>query len=77
MRKNWEWKEKIIMIWRKWLLNLKKGKKQAVHYIGGSDVLPPPLSREEEEKLINEMVEFADNEEKIKEIKTILIERSL
>ena len=50
MRKNWEWKEKIIMIWRKWLLNLKKGKKQAVHYIGGSDVLPPPLSREEEEK---------------------------
>ena len=77
MRKNWEWKEKIIMIWRKWLLNLKKGKKQAVHYIGGSDVLPPPLSREEEEKLINEMVEFADNEEKIKEIKTILIERNL
>ena len=65
------------MIWRKWLLNLKKGKKQAVHYIGGSDVLPPPLSREEEEKLINEMVEFADNEEKIKEIKTILIERNL
>lgn len=77
MKNSCRWKEKLESIWRKWLWKLRKRKGQAIHYIGGSDVLPPPLSREEEEKLINEMVEFTDNEEKMKEIKTVLIERNL
>ena len=77
MKKSWKWKEKLNGIWRNWIWQLRKRKGQAIHYIGGSDVLPPPLSREEEEKLINEMIEFADNEQRMKEIKSTLIERNL
>lgn len=40
-----------------------------VHYIGGNDVLPEPLTREEESKLLDEL----DNEQS----KNILIERNL
>ncbi len=47
-----------------------------IHYIGGSDILPPPLTREEEEELIEKLVEYKDEEE-LKEIKSILIERNL
>ncbi len=48
-----------------------------VHYIGGSEVLPPPLTRDEEEELINKLIEYADEEDKIKDVKTVLIERNL
>ena len=48
-----------------------------VHYIGGSEVLPPPLTREEEEELICKLTEYACQEDKIKEVKTVLIERNL
>ncbi len=57
----------------KYLINVDNN----VHYIGGSDVLPPPLTRDEEEELINKLTEYADQEEKIKEVKTVLIERNL
>lgn len=71
------WKEKlkasILQYYLKWI----KGQRGDVHYIGGSDVLPPPLSREEEEKLISELSEFADDEQHIKEVKQTLIERNL
>ena len=57
----------------KYLMNVDND----VHYIGGSEVLPPPLSKDEEEQLINKLVEYVDDEVKIKDIKTILIERNL
>ena len=28
----------------------------SLHYVGGNDVLPPPLSKEEEEKLLLELL---------------------
>jgi len=48
-----------------------------VHYIGGSEVLPPPLTRDEEEKLILQLTEQEGCEEETKLIKTVLIERNL
>nr|WP_044150068.1 RNA polymerase sporulation sigma factor SigE [Candidatus Epulopiscium viviparus] len=48
-----------------------------IHYIGGSEVLPAPLSKEEENELLMQMIEYPDDDEKINEIKKILIERNL
>lgn len=45
---------------------------QSVYYVGGNDVLPPPLSKDEEEKLVLELLN--DENEKTK---SILIERNL
>lgn len=50
---------------------------RAIQYIGGSEVLPPPLTREEEELLILKLSELEEYEEEVKNIKTILIERNL
>lgn len=44
-----------------------------VYYIGGNDVLPPPLSQEEERELIAKLAEDMES----KEIRRILIERNL
>ena len=62
--------------WYKFLLFLLRWKPQAIHYIGGSEVLPPPLSREDEELLIQQLSEVKNQVEE-KRIKTILIERNL
>ncbi len=62
--------------WYKFLIFLLRWKPQAIHYIGGSEVLPPPLSREDEELLIQQLSEVKNQEEE-KRIKTILIERNL
>lgn len=56
---------------------VKDGSGNAVHYIGGNEVLPAPLTREEEEALIKELAENADDAQQVKEIKQILIERNL
>lgn len=45
---------------------------KAVYYIGGSQILPPPLSNEEEEKVLREL-ETQDNEN----AKKTLVERNL
>ena len=71
------WKEKLKIVWKKWYWKFKKREGNALHYIGGSDVLPPPLCKDEEEKLMKELLEFSGQEEKLKEIKSILIERNL
>ena len=42
-----------------------------IYYIGGSQTLPPPLSNEEENELLNKLSE--DN----KEVRQILVERNL
>lgn len=47
------------------------GRPERVYYIGGSDVLPPPLSREEEAKALSELAEGSE------EAKARLIERNL
>lgn len=46
--------------------------KKEIHYIGGSDILPPPLDSEEEKKLLEKLGEVDDAE-----VKSILIERNL
>lgn len=76
-RFGWKWKEMMMMVWRKWCWKIQTMIQQPIHYIGGSEVLPPPLSRKEEEELIEQLVEYADQEEKMKEIKSVLIERNL
>lgn len=58
---------KIINILRK--LNIYK--EESVHYIGGSEALPPPLSNDEESYLLNKL------EKSDYGVKTILIERNL
>lgn len=45
----------------------------SVHYIGGADTLPPPLSADEEEKLIENLRDKCD----LQNTKTMLIEHNL
>ena len=52
--------------------NILFGKKGEIHYIGGADILPPPLEAEEEQDIICRL----NTEEEI-EAKKILIERNL
>lgn len=54
------------------LFSFLKGKDH-VHYIGGADTLPPPLSQEEEENLMNSLKESPDSQY----ARTRLIEHNL
>ena len=56
---------------RLWLVERLGIKGQSVFYIGGADVLPPPLSKEEEEQMLN-----AYNQGNM-EARDVLIERNL
>lgn len=49
-----------------------KGMARAIFYIGSSDALPPPLTRDEEDDLINKLLIGNDDD-----IRTVLIERNL
>ncbi|MBB6449379.1 RNA polymerase sporulation-specific sigma factor [Geomicrobium halophilum] len=67
------WK-KIKLIWlRRWykLLVFIGVKSDEVYYIGGSEALPPPLSKEEEAELL---AKLSDGDPKVREV---LIERNL
>ena len=46
--------------------------KKEIHYIGGADILPPPLEPEEERELLEKLGTLDDTE-----VKSILIERNL
>ena len=46
--------------------------KREIHYIGGTDILPPPLEPEEERELLEKLGALDDTE-----VKSILIERNL
>ena len=49
-----------------WLkMVLRRFRAQGLHYIGGSDTLPPPLSRERETELLNRLGEEAARQELI------------
>ena len=52
--------------------NILFGKRGEIHYIGGADILPPPLEAEEEQKMIERL-----NTAEESEAKRILIERNL
>jgi RNA polymerase sporulation-specific sigma factor len=45
---------RIKLFWYKWLIKLGL-KTDEVHYIGGSEALPPPLTKEEEEVLLKKL----------------------
>ncbi|WP_055071030.1 RNA polymerase sporulation sigma factor SigE [Clostridium massiliamazoniense] len=62
--------EKIQILINKILTKFKIFVKK-VYYVGGNDVLPPPLTKEEEEKLVTNLAEGEES------IRTILIERNL
>ena len=38
---------------------------KSIYYVGGTDVLPPPLSKEEEEKLVSELAAGDDKTKSI------------
>lgn len=70
-------KNKIGMIYSSYYLSIMKGMGQELNYIGGSDILPPPLTKEEEDRLILGLIEAVEDEQQIKQIKQTLIERNL
>ncbi|HWO98987.1 MAG TPA: RNA polymerase sporulation sigma factor SigE [Bacillus sp. (in: firmicutes)] len=45
---------RLKLLWYKWLIKLGL-KTDEVHYIGGSEALPPPLTKEEEEVLLKKL----------------------
>ena len=61
---------KLRILHIKLLKALKLFKEEEVYYIGGSEVLPPPLDKEEESYLLSKL-------KKDENVKTILIERNL
>lgn len=62
---------KKIIVFINNLLFKFKGMARAIFYIGSSDALPPPLTRDEEDDLINKLLIGNDD------IRTVLIERNL
>jgi RNA polymerase sporulation-specific sigma factor len=65
-----KWRLRLSYYWYKLLIKLGL-KSDEVHYIGGSEALPPPLSKDEEEVLLNKLP-GGD-----KAARSILIERNL
>ncbi len=61
----------VLRIRERLVLILRGNKPEEIFYIGGSDVLPPPLTPEEEKLLLEQLA--LNNED----AKTILIERNL
>lgn len=62
--------EKLILLFNK-LVSKFKLFRQKLYYVGGNDALPPPLSKDEEEELVNKLNNGDEN------IRSILIERNL
>jgi RNA polymerase sporulation-specific sigma factor len=62
--------EKLILFFNKLICKLNIFRKK-LYYVGGSDALPPPLSKDEEEELVNKL---NNGDEKIR---STLIERNL
>ncbi|MDR3594735.1 RNA polymerase sporulation sigma factor SigE [Clostridium sp.] len=62
--------EKLIVFFNKLISRFKLFRKK-LYYVGGNDALPPPLSKDEEEDLVNKLNDGDEN------IRSILIERNL
>lgn len=69
----WKWKGQLLKRLR-WMMSLRRPK--GIFYIGGSDVLPPPLSAEEEKELMKQL-SAGEDAEGLQAAKTVLIERNL
>ncbi|WP_058485129.1 RNA polymerase sporulation sigma factor SigE [Defluviitalea phaphyphila] len=67
-----EVKFKIQHFWNELLNTMGLDKRDTIYYIGGSEILPPPLNKEEENELINKLGGEDDLH-----IKSVLIERNL
>jgi len=65
-----KWKIQLMLLWYRILFALGL-KTEEIHYIGGSETLPPPLTKEEEEILLEKLPD-GDNA-----VKSMLIERNL
>lgn len=65
-----KWKIQVLLIWYKILFALGL-KTEEIYYIGGSETLPPPLTREEEEVLLGKLPNGDET------VKSMLIERNL
>ena len=48
--------EKLVLFFNKLFSKLKLFRKR-LYYVGGNDALPPPLSKDEEEDLVNQLLE--------------------
>ncbi|MCZ0755518.1 RNA polymerase sporulation sigma factor SigE [Anoxybacillus sp. J5B_2022] len=64
------WKLRIIYLWYKLLMKLGI-KTDEIYYIGGSEALPPPLTKEEEELLLQKLPSGDET------ARSMLIERNL
>ncbi|ABR33302.1 MULTISPECIES: RNA polymerase sporulation sigma factor SigE [Clostridium] len=62
--------EKLVLFFNKLLCKFKLFRKK-LYYVGGNDALPPPLSKDEEEDLVNKLNGGDEN------IRSTLIERNL
>jgi RNA polymerase sporulation-specific sigma factor len=62
--------EKLILLFNKLISKFKLFRRK-LYYVGGNDALPPPLSKDEEEELVNKLNNGDEN------IRSILIERNL
>ena len=60
-----------MAVWTAFIIRFKTVKTKFIHYISGSEALPPPLTNEEEIQLINKL-EMGDLS-----VKSTLIERNL
>lgn len=69
----WKWKGQLLKRLR-WMMSLRRPR--GIFYIGGSDVLPPPLSAEEEKELMKQL-SAGEDAEAFQAAKTVLIERNL
>lgn len=63
--------KRLKMFYHRWIWFWFSKKPRNVFYIGGSDVLPPPLSLEEEKELMSQLDENGEA------VRTVLIERNL
>lgn len=65
-------KLKLEYFWNRILSILGLKGEDTIYYIGGSEILPPPLNKEEEDSLINQL-----GGERDLHVKSVLIERNL
>lgn len=72
MKVIYELKLKLCFYWNKFLKVLNLKDEDSIYYIGGSEILPPPLNKEEEDSLINQL-----GGEQDLYVKSVLIERNL
>lgn len=70
-------REKVIKKVRYGIYFLLGKTGNGIHYIGGTEVLPAPLTKEEEESLIINLSQAEPLSESVREIKKILIEHNL